>query len=51
MEGLGQVGALMAAQEGLESIPQDWTITLGNYEEIETTVDKILSQRVYFEAM
>eukprot|EP00884_Botryococcus_braunii_P006830 jgi/Botrbrau1/16148/Bobra.0281s0005.1 len=45
------VGALMAAQEGLESIPEEWMITLTKHDDIEGAVDKVLGQRVYFEAL
>lgn len=46
-----QVGALKAAEEGHDTIPSDWAVCLTKHEELESTVDRILSQRVYFEAL
>lgn len=46
-----QVGALKAAEKGLATIPSDWAVCLTKYEEVESAVDKILTQRIYFEAL
>jgi hypothetical protein len=41
----------LAAQHGLESIPEDWVVLLTLHDDINTAVDKLLTHRTYFEAM
>lgn len=46
-----QVGALFAAQDGIESIPLDWQFRAARFKELEGLTDQLVAQRVIIELM